>query len=171
MISSLRNALAVAAIVYSAALGQKPEFEFFTEFRNVFTPKLRAESPSITNEEILQKYASGLLAQGIPESEIKRRVDLIQTQRQALEIDMWNRVYSSPNPEFNQAPNAFLMQMVGRRTPGVALDYAMGEGRNAIYLAQLGWDVWGFDQAGAAIALAQKKAKELNLNLKTSAVS
>lgn len=164
------NVLTIAAMVCSVAWGQKPEFEFFTEFRNVFTPKVRAENPAVTNEEILQKYAASLRAQAIPESEIKRRLGLIQTERPALEIDMWNRVYTSRDAEFNQAPNAFLMQIVDRRTPGVALDYAMGEGRNAIYLAQLGWEVWGFDQAEAAVALAQKRAKRLGLTLKTSAV-
>jgi SAM-dependent methyltransferase len=46
----------------------------------------------------------------------------------------------------------------------------MGEGRNAIYLASLGWEVWGFDPADAGVALAQKRAKELGLTLHTAAV-
>jgi len=162
--------LAIAALVCSVASGQKPEFEFYTEFRSVFSTKVRAENPAVTNEEIIQKYADSVRAQGISESEIKRRLALIWTKRQVLEIDYWNRVYTGPNPNFNQAPNAFLMQMVDGRAPGVALDYAMGEGRNAIYLAQLGWEVWGFDQAEAAVALAQKRSKQLGLTLKTSAV-
>ncbi|MEP7367329.1 MAG: class I SAM-dependent methyltransferase [Acidobacteriota bacterium] len=153
-----------------AGWGQKPEFAFFPEFRNVFTPQVRAENPAVTDAEILEKYAASLRAGGIQESEIRRRLGLIETERQALEIDMWNRIYTGSDPEFNQAPNAFLMQMTGGRTPGVALDYAMGEGRNAIYLAQRGWEVWGFDQSEAAIALAQKRAKGLGLVLKTSAV-
>lgn len=60
------------------------------------------------------------------------------------------------------------MQIVAGRASDSALDYAMGEGRNAIYLAQLGWDVSGFDQADAAVALAEKRAKALKLNLKVS---
>jgi SAM-dependent methyltransferase len=164
----LRTALALA-IVCSAASGQKPEFEFYTEFRNVFTPKVRAANPSITNEAILQKYADALRSSGIADDEISRRLSLIRMQRDALEIDMWDRVYLSPNSEFNQAPNAFLMQIVTGRTPGVALDYAMGEGRNAIYLAQQGWEVWGFDQSDAAVALARKRASQLGLTLRASA--
>ena len=54
---------------------------------------------------------------------------------------------------------------------GSALDYGMGEGRNSIYLASLGWDVWGFDPADAGIAIAKRRAKELGLTLHTSAVS
>lgn len=60
--------------------------------------------------------------------------------------------------------------MVSGRTPGTALDYAMGAGRNSIYLAQQGWKVWGFDPVDAAVALAQKRAKELGLTLNTAAV-
>ena len=46
----------------------------------------------------------------------------------------------------------------------------MGQGRNSIYLAQLGWEVWGFDPADAAVALAQRRARELGLTLHTAAV-
>src|SRR5271165_6255102 len=46
----------------------------------------------------------------------------------------------------------------------------MGEGRNAIYLASLGWQVWGFDPADAGVALAQQRAKKLGLTLHTAAV-
>lgn len=165
------SVLGALAITHGMAFGQKTEFEFFPEFRNVFTPALRAEKLGVSNAEIVQKYAESLRARRIAEDEIKRRVNLIQTQREALEIDMWNRVYADPNPEseFNQAPNAFLMEVVAGRTPGSALDYAMGQGRNAIYLAQLGWDVSGFDQAETAVALARKRATALKLNLKISA--
>lgn len=46
----------------------------------------------------------------------------------------------------------------------------MGEGRNAIYLAKLGWKVFGFDPADKAVAQAHKRAKELGLTLTTEAV-
>jgi SAM-dependent methyltransferase len=58
--------------------------------------------------------------------------------------------------------------MVEGQRPGVALDYGMGEGRNAIYLASLGWQVWGFDPADEGVALAQSRAKELGLTLHTA---
>ena len=47
----------------------------------------------------------------------------------------------------------------------------MGSGRNALYLAKLGWDVYGFDQSEVAVAAAQKRALELGLKLHTAAVS
>jgi len=168
-----RAALVLALLLYSVlAIGQKPEYDFYPEFRNSFTPKLRAENPalSLTNEEIAERYAAKLKADGVTGAEVTRRARLILTQHDLLEADYWNRYYLDRNSNFNRAPNGFLKQMVDGQRPGVALDYGMGEGRNAIYLASLGWQVWGFDPADAGIALAQRRAKELGLTLHTAAV-
>ena len=54
-----------------------------------------------------------------------------------------------------------------KRKPGKALDVGMGEGRNALYLAKLGWDVTGFDPADKVVALAAQRAKTMGLALKT----
>ena len=166
-------AVLVATLLYSlCAFGQKPEYDFYPEYRNSFTPKLRAENPSasLTNEQIVEWYAAKLGSEGVSETEITRRSRLILTERNSLEADYWNRFYLDSNAKFNKAPNEFLKQMVEGQRSGVALDYGMGEGRNAIYLASLGWQVWGFDPADAGIALAQKRAKELGLTLHTEAV-
>ncbi len=161
----------LAAVFFcSQAFGQKPEFDFFPDFRNVFTVKVRTQNPSITNDGILEEYASSLKSEGVTETEIARRIALIRTQRRELESDYWNRFYGNSGSNFNRAPNAFLTEMISGRTPGTALDYAMGEGRNSIYLSQQGWKVFGFDPAGAAVAMAQKRAKELGLTLTTEAV-
>jgi len=166
-------AVLVTALFYSVlAFGQKPEYAFYPEFRNTFTPKVRAENPSLslTSEAIADRYAAKLRTEGVTETEITRRTKLILTERNLLEADYWNRYYLDSNSNFNRAPNGFLKQMVEGQRPGVALDYGMGEGRNAIYLATLGWQVWGFDPADAGVALAQKRAKELGLTLHTAAV-
>jgi hypothetical protein len=53
--------LLVAAFLYSAlAFCQKPEYDFYTEFRNTWNPKVRAESPSATDQQIAEKYAARL---------------------------------------------------------------------------------------------------------------
>ena len=57
--------------------------------------------------------------------------------------------------------------MVKGRKPGTALDVGMGQGRNAIWLAQQGWDVTGFDPAEKAVALAQDTARKLGVKIKT----
>lgn len=48
-----------------------------------------------------------------------------------------NRVYSQPGFHRDK-PDTFLVETVGNLRPGKALDLGMGEGRNAIHLAQQG---------------------------------
>ena len=66
---------------------------------------------------------------------------------------------------FNTAPNALLMETVKNLPPGTVLDADMGEGRNALYLAQLGWQVTGVDIAEKALAFAQRRAHDLGVPL------
>ena len=156
------------------AICQKPEYEFYYDFRN-FSQKLQEENNfSLTREQIFEKYAAKLKGEGISESEIERRLKLLRADRSPLEADFYSRLYLdlylNHSPDFDYAPNQFLMETVKGRPPGVALDYGMGQGRNSIYLASIGWQVWGFDPAEAGVAIAQKQAKELGLTLHTSAV-
>lgn len=167
----LAAALLAILLCPALAFGQKPEYEFYYKFRADFAPTLQeAKHWSLTDEQILEKYAAKLKQDGITESEIARRIKLLRTEHNTLEADYWTRYYLDPNSNFNHAPNSFLMEVVKGRQPGMALDYGMGQGRNAIYLASLGWDVWGFDPSEGGIALAQKRAQELSLTLHTSAV-
>jgi SAM-dependent methyltransferase len=163
---------AVLVILSSGlASAQKPEYEFYYEFRKDFSAKLQeANHWSLTAEQILERYAAKLKRDGVPDDEVARRIRLLRTEHDALEADYWSRYYLDSSSNFNRAPNAFLMEVVKGRQSGTALDYGMGEGRNSIYLASLGWQVWGFDPAEAGVAMAQKKAKELGLTLHTSAV-
>lgn len=43
----------------------------------------------------------------------------------------------------------------------------MGQGRDAIWLAQQGWDATGFDPAERAVALARQTAEKLGVHLTT----
>ena len=168
----VRTAALLAMFLYSApAFSQKPEYEFYYKFRADFSPTMQeANHWSLTQEQLFEKYAAKLKEDGIADSEIARRIKLLRTQRNDLEADYWSRYYQDPNSNFNHEPNAFLMEMVKGRQPGVALDYGMGQGRNSIYVASLGWEVWGFDPSEGGIAIAQTRAKELGLILHTSAV-
>jgi SAM-dependent methyltransferase len=150
--------------------GQNAAFDFYPEFRNEVMPKHYMANPRTTLAEIVADYSAVLKAAGITAAEIARRADLIMQHRPALEADYWDRFYLNPKSKFNQAPNAFLVEVTKTILPGVALDYAMGEGRNAIYLAQLGWQVWGFDPSTAGVALANRRAAALDLTLHAAAV-
>jgi SAM-dependent methyltransferase len=168
--SRVSRAFAITLLACACAWSQRPEYDFYGEFRNVFVPQLRSQEHSITEAGIAERYAAKLRTEGIGEREISRRLKLIRSERKLLEVDYWNRFYLNEKSNFNREPNAFVVRVVRGRAPGVALDYAMGEGRNSIYLASLGWSVFGFDPADAAVALAQKRANELGLKLTTAAV-
>ena len=57
---------------------QNPEYDFYPESRNSFTPKLRAQNASLpmTQEQIVERYAAKLREEGVRETEITRRVTL-----------------------------------------------------------------------------------------------
>lgn len=81
--------------------------------------------------------------------------------------ESWDRVYSDPNPFFPTAPNAFLTEVVKGLKPGRALDIGMGQGRNSVYLAKLGWDVTGFDISERGMELARKSAAAAGVKITT----
>jgi SAM-dependent methyltransferase len=80
--------------------------------------------------------------------------------------DRWNRFYASvdvKDPRWQ--PNALLVEVARGLEPGRALDVGMGQGRNALYLAEQGWRVTGFDISGVALRLARRQARERGVEL------
>jgi SAM-dependent methyltransferase len=78
----------------------------------------------------------------------------------------YNPIYRGEDGDvFTRKPNAFLVEMTRRRKPGRALDVGMGQGRNAIYLAEQGWNVTGFDPAGEGVSRAKAEAVRLGLQI------
>lgn len=55
---------------------------------------------------------------------------------------------------WSQEPNRWVVQELSGVAPGRALDAACGEGRNAIWLAEQGWDVVAVDYSGVALERA-----------------
>ena len=135
----------------------------------------RARTPSRTEaltqqSEVMNEYRRALDSDGIAPAEVDRRVRIITENARRLEVDIWNRALTSPTPTFNVKPNAFLVRATQGLRPGTALDYGMGQGRNAIFLAQQGWTVTGFDPAEKAVAVAQDQARRLGVALTALAV-
>lgn len=79
--------------------------------------------------------------------------------------ETWNKMLKES--WFNLQPNLLLVETIEDIPPGKALDVATGEGRNAIFLAQKGWEVTGFDIANEALDSIQKRAKQQNLKINT----
>ena len=63
-------------------------------------------------------------------------------------------------------PAQFLIENIDLLPRGRALDIAMGNGRNAIYLAKMGFDVEGVDISEEAIKSVREAAKRVGVTIK-----
>lgn len=78
----------------------------------------------------------------------------------------WNEIFSSTQPVFNTAPNAFLVRCLDRLPRrGEALDIAMGQGRNAVRLAEHGLETTGIDISDVAIDAAVRSARDAGVSI------
>jgi SAM-dependent methyltransferase len=83
-----------------------------------------------------------------------------------LERDQWNDTFRT-GKGFNHKPNELLVNVVKSRKPGRALDLAMGQGRNAVYLATKGWHVTGVDIATEGLRIANEDAAKQKVKIET----
>ena len=79
--------------------------------------------------------------------------------------DFWNGKFSTSETKFNHQPSRLLVDAIRDREPGLALDLGMGEGRNAIYLAQQRWQVTGVDLSDVAVGQAKEHAQKLGVKV------
>src|SRR5262249_26498882 len=70
----------------------------------------------------------------------------------------WDQRYEGAELLWTARPNRFLVAETESLAPGRALDLACGEGRNAVWLAERGWDVTGVDFSAVAIEKAHRLA-------------
>jgi 2-polyprenyl-3-methyl-5-hydroxy-6-metoxy-1,4-benzoquinol methylase len=128
---------------------------------------LAVQPPDLQGDQASARRAYGahLAASGQAKEHVAAILDILGAAGGWSDVDRWNLVLTAGTPSFNTAPNAFLVEMVKGRTPGTALDVGMGQGRNAVFLAQRGWRVTGFDLAEHAVALAQETATKAGVAL------
>jgi len=79
--------------------------------------------------------------------------------------DHWDRKYAETELLWSSGPNRFLVAEAADLAPGRALDLACGEGRNALWLAGLGWKITGVDFSDVAIARARERADREQLDV------
>jgi SAM-dependent methyltransferase len=70
----------------------------------------------------------------------------------------WNDRYAQKELVWTAEPNRRFAAEVEGLEPGRALDLACGEGRNAVWLAERGWQVTGVDFSDVALAKAAELA-------------
>jgi SAM-dependent methyltransferase len=77
----------------------------------------------------------------------------------------WNRRYAETELVWSAGPNRFLAAEAADLPPGRALDLACGEGRNAIWLAERGWEVTAVDYAEAGVAKGRLRSPAIDFRV------
>jgi tellurite methyltransferase len=80
-------------------------------------------------------------------------------------VQIWEERYGSSGYIFGKEPVLALKNHVSALRKGKALDVAMGEGRNSVYLASQGFQVEGVDCSAKAIEKAKALAAEKKVSI------
>lgn len=134
-----------------------------------FIAWLRSQPAATPGPELMKGYATKLASGGTAQADIDQRLAVIRkvaaTEPVELTAARFNAIFANPNAPFKTEPNAFLVRRVRDMKPGKALVPAMGQGRNAVYLARQGWDVTGYDISDGGIAIARANAEKAGVRL------
>ncbi|OYU94159.1 MAG: SAM-dependent methyltransferase [Bacteroidetes bacterium B1(2017)] len=79
--------------------------------------------------------------------------------------ERWNQRYQAEEFAYGILPNEFLREQLQHIKPGKILFAAEGEGRNAVYAAKLGWEVFAFDISEEGQKKALKLAEENGVSI------
>lgn len=80
-------------------------------------------------------------------------------------VQVWEERYAGTNYLFGKEPVLSLKSYANILRKGKALDIAMGEGRNAVYLASQGFQVEGIDCSAKAVEKAKALAAEKGVSI------
>ncbi|WP_070962951.1 class I SAM-dependent methyltransferase [Vibrio sonorensis] len=78
---------------------------------------------------------------------------------------MWDEVYRSTDYVYGVEPNDFLRKHANHLPKGKILSLAEGEGRNAVYLAKLGYEVTAVDCSMVGLEKARLLAKHNGVDI------
>ena len=67
-----------------------------------------------------------------------------------MRAEDWDARYEERR-QWSQGPNALVAELLADVPPGAAVDLAAGEGRHALWLASLGWDVTAVDFSAVGV--------------------
>lgn len=76
-----------------------------------------------------------------------------------VDAHAWDERYAASDLVWSSTPNQWVAEVCAPLTPGRALDIAAGEGRNAIWLAERGWQVVATDFSPVAVARVTELAQ------------
>ena len=83
----------------------------------------------------------------------------------AMDSTSWDRRYEGRELVWTAEPNRFLVAEAEALAPGRAIDLACGEGRNAVWLAERGWQAVGADFSEVGLQKARELANRRGVNV------
>lgn len=166
----VRLALTVALVVSAVAVAnpaaqtQRSDDQIWSGFLEYLKQAPPLSGPSAA----LRGFEESLSASDVPREEVMRQAGVVK-RLISVRSDWWplmfDRIYASDRPNFRQNPSTVLVEAIEGVKPGRALDVAMGQGRNALFLAQRGWVVTGFDISNEGLNVARANAKKAGVAL------
>lgn len=75
-----------------------------------------------------------------------------------MDAAAWDARYAATEQVWSRGPNQFVAAELADLPPARALDLACGEGRNALWLAELGWQVTALDFSAVAVDRGRRRA-------------
>jgi SAM-dependent methyltransferase len=73
--------------------------------------------------------------------------------------ELWDERHAARDPIEDHEPDATLVEVAATSQPGTALDLGCGDGRNATWLAEMGWQATGVDFSSVGLARAAARAE------------
>jgi predicted O-methyltransferase YrrM len=160
--------LAWILLAVGFAYGQGPDADEANW--KAFLVWLNAQPPNSKPADLVNPYRDELVRQGLSESEIKHRMDVVWSgcyHRPDGVGLFWSKIFGGDKPIFTEQPTGLLVSAIEGHKAGRALDFGMGQGRNAVFLAMQGWDVTGFDPAEEGVRIAARNAAAAGVKLHT----
>jgi len=125
---------------------------------------------NVTNiqAQVISSAAAGLAAASAINSDLitEDTERAVQTRRVRRAIqDPWDQRYASVGQVWSGQPNTLLVSEARGLRPGRALDIGCGEGADALWLAEQGWDVTALDVSRVALDRAAHEAERVGVQV------
>ena len=78
-----------------------------------------------------------------------------------MDASAWDERYRSTELLWSMGPNAIVEDRLTEADPGRGVDLACGEGRNAIWLAERGWDMVAVDFSSVALERGRSASEDV----------
>ena len=137
----------------------------------VLVPCSSYSNDDLSLKKVREKFSTSLKSQAKKTSPRKRTrerlIHLLGDNSLSDVRSVWDSAYSRQDYVFGKKPSEFLRKNIHLLPTGKALDIAMGEGRNAVFLAKKGFLVEGVDISHVGLRKAQMLAAESRVKIKT----